>query len=52
MICKNNKKNRRRAAFHGINLFDYEVKERLAAGQPPPQETPKEETVVKLSPGN
>ena len=50
MACKNNKKNRRRAAFYEINLFDYETSEKLAAGQPPPEETPKkEETIVKYS---
>ena len=50
---KNNKRNRRRAAFYGINPFDYEAREKLAAGQPPPEETPKkEEDVVKPSPGN
>jgi len=30
MACKNNKKNKRRAAFYGISKFDYEVRERLA----------------------
>ncbi len=54
MARKNNKRNRRRAAFYGINPFDYEAREKLAAGQPPPpEETPKkEEDVVKPSPGN
>ena len=54
MARKNNKRNRRRAAFYGINPFDYEAREKLAAGQPPPvEETPKkEEDVVKLSPAN
>ncbi len=32
MARKNNKKNRRRAAFYRISKFDYEVKERLAEG--------------------
>ncbi len=27
MARKNNKRNRRRAAFYGINLFDYEARE-------------------------
>ena len=54
MARKNNKRNRRRAAFYGINPFDYEAREKLAAGQVPPvEEMPKkEEDVVKLSPGN
>ena len=53
MARKNNKRNRRRAAFYGINPFDYEAREKLAAGQSPPEETPKkEEDVVKPSPGN
>ena len=50
---QNNKRNRRRAAFYGINPFDYEAREKLAAGQPPPEETSKkEEDVVKPGPGN
>ena len=54
MARKNNKRNRRRAAFYGINLFDYEAREKLVAGQPPPEETSKkeEEVVVKPSPVN
>ena len=53
MAQKNNKRNRRRAAFYGINPFDYEAREKLAAGQPPVEEPPKkEEDVVKPSPGN
>ncbi len=52
MARKNNKKNRRRAAFYGINLFDYEAKEKVVGGQLPPQETPKEETIVKPSSEN
>ncbi len=53
MARKNNKRNRRRAAFYGINPFDYEAREKLAAGQlpPPVEETPKKEEVVKPSPG-
>ena len=39
MACKNNKKNRRRAAFYGINQFDYEARKNLAKGQLPPKET-------------
>ncbi len=53
MARKNNKRNRRKAAFYGINRFDYEAREKLAAGQLPPEETPKkEEDVVKPSPEN
>ena len=52
MARKNNKKNRRRAAFYGINPFDYEAREKLAAGQLSPKKTPKEEVVVRPSPGN
>ena len=52
MVQKNNKKNRRRAAFYAINPFDYKAKEKLAADQSPPKETPKEETVVKSNSGN
>ena len=55
MARKNNKRNRRRAAFYGINPFDYEVREKLAAGQPPlPEEMSKreEEVIVKPSPVN
>ncbi len=52
MAQKNNKRNRRRAAFYEINPFDYEAREKLAAGQPlPPSEetSKKEEVVVKPS---
>ena len=42
MARKNNKKNRRRAAFYGINKFDYETREKLAKGQLPPVEAPTE----------
>ena len=53
MARKNNKRNRRRAAFYGINPFDYEAREKLAAGQSLVEETPKkEEDVVKPNPGN
>jgi len=53
MIHKNNKKNRRRAAFHGISKFDYEVRKNLAKGHPPPKKTPKEkDKEVESSPGN
>ena len=53
MVYKNNKRNRRRAAFYGINKFDYEARENLAKGYLPPVEIPKEkEKKVELSPGN
>ncbi len=52
MAYKNNKKNRRRAAFYRINLFNYEAREKLVAGQLPLAETLKEETIVKPSPEN
>ena len=53
MARKNNKKNRRRAAFYGINKFDYEARENLAKGYPPPEETPTEkDKEVESSSGN
>ncbi len=53
MACKNNKKNRRRAAFYGISKFDYKVRENLTKGQLSPKETPtEEEKKVKHSLGN
>ena len=52
MARKNNKKNRRRVAFYSINPFDYEARERMITGQSPPQEIPKEGTVIKFGPGN
>ncbi len=53
MACKNNKKNRRRVAFYGINKFDYETREKLMKGCPPPEETPIEkDKEVKSSPEN
>ena len=53
MARKNNKKNRRRAAFYGINKFDYEAKENLAKGHLPPVKTPTEKKKeVEPSPGN
>ena len=51
MARKNNKRNRRRAAFYGVNKFDYKTREKLAVGQLPPQET-LEKTVTKPSPRN
>ena len=53
MACKNNKKNRRRAAFYGINKFDYEARENLAKEHPLLIETLTEkEKEVEPSPGN
>ncbi len=42
MACKNNKKNRRRAAFYGISKFDYEARENLAKKQSLLKETSME----------
>ena len=50
-MARKNKRNRRRASFYGISKFDYEARERLAAGQLPPQKE-SEEKVVEESPGN
>ena len=53
MACKNNKKNKRRAAFYGISKFNYEVRENLAKGQLPSKEILTEENKkVESSPGN
>ncbi len=53
MACKNNRKNRRRAAFYEINKFDYKTREKLAEGQPSLKETLEEErVVVKVSSRN
>ncbi len=52
MACKNNKKNRRRAAFYGINKFDYEERENLMKGHPLPEETLTEKHKIESSPGN
>ncbi len=38
MARKNNKKNRRKATFYGINKFDYEAREKLVEGQLLPKE--------------
>ena len=52
MARKNNKKNRRRAAYYHINKFDYKTREKLTEGQLPPKETysDKKAKVVKLRP--
>ncbi len=53
MSRKNNKRNRRRAAFYGINKFDYKEREKLAKGQLPPVEAPAEkDKEVEPSPEN
>jgi len=53
MAHKNNKKNRRRAAFYRISKFDYEVRENLVKGQIPPKETIMEkDKEVESSSGN
>ena len=55
IVYKNNKKNKRRAAFYEISKFDYKTRENLAKEQPPPKETLTEEDkerVVKHSSGN
>ena len=52
MAWKNNKKNRRRAAFYGINKFDYKVREKLVAGQILPKEMLTEDKIVKPSSEN
>ena len=50
---KNNKSNRRKAAFYRINKFDYKARENLAKGQSPSKETSiKEDKKVELSPEN
>ncbi len=53
MARKNNKKNKRRAAFYRINKFDYETRENLVKGHPPPVKTPPEkDKEVEPSPRN
>ena len=53
MAYKNNKKNRRRAAFYGINKFDYEARENLTKGYPPIVEAPTEkDKEIESSPEN
>jgi len=52
MAQKNNKKNRRRAAFYRISKFNYKVREKLTEGQPLLKKTLTEEKVVKHSSGN
>ena len=52
MACKNNKKNRRSAAFYRFSKFDYEAREKLTKRQLPPKEDSKEEKAVEHNPGN
>ncbi len=53
MTRKNNKKNRRRAAFYGVNKFNYKAREKLVKGQSLPKETPiKKDKKVESSSGN
>ncbi len=53
MARKNNKKNRRRAAFYGISKFDYEARKNLRKGYPPPKKTfTEKDKEVESSPGN
>ncbi len=53
MACKNNKKNRRRAAFYEINKFNYEARENLVKGYPLLVETSAEkDKEVESSSGN
>ncbi len=52
MACKNNHRNRKRAAYYHINKFDYEARKKLAEGQLLPKETYSSEKVkvVELRP--
>ncbi len=53
MACKNNKKNKKRAAFYAINKFDYETRENLAKGHSLPVKALTEKNKeVKSSLGN
>ncbi len=53
MARKNNKRNRRRVAFYGINKFDYKARENLAKGNQPLEQTPTEKNKeVESIPGN
>ncbi len=53
MTCKNNKRNRRKAAFYGINKFDYKARENLAKRQPSLKETlTDKDKEVESSPEN
>ena len=53
MAHKNNKKNRRRAAFYRISKFNYEARENLVKGQLPPKKIlTEEDKKVESSSGN
>ena len=52
MAHKNNKKNKRKAAFYRISKFDYEAREKLLEEQLLSKKTPTKETVVKPNPEN
>ena len=53
MAHKNNKRNRRRVAFYGINKFDYEMRENLAKRHPSSEEILTEkDKEIESSPGN
>ena len=53
MARKNNKRNRKRAAFYEINKFDYKARENLVKRHPLPKETPIEKGKEnESSPGN
>ena len=53
MARKNNKKNRKRAAFYRINKFDYEARKNLTKGRPPLVEAPTEKKKeIEPSSGN
>ncbi len=45
MACKNNKKNRRKAAFYEINKFNYKMREKLVERQPSSKKTYIDEKV-------
>ncbi len=52
MARKNNKKNRRRVTFYGINKFDYEARENLTKGQLPKEIPIDKDKEVEFSLGN
>ncbi len=53
MAHKNNKRNRRKATFYGINKFDYEARENLVKGYLSLKENLIEkDKEVESSPGN
>ncbi len=52
MTHKNNKRNKRRAAFYRISKFNYKSRKKLVEGQPLLKEIPIEEKVAKYNLGN